>query len=346
MIFSPRISLGKLAALSHRLALSLQAGVDVRTVWGREAERAHGSMRRRLHAISQAIDGGETTATALALSGNYFPTLFCELAEVGELTGHQAEVFAQLADHYQNQITLRRVFLASILWPMIQLALAVLIIGFLIWIMGVIRDATGNKGLDPLGFGLVGNRGLAIYVGCVALVAAAVWAAIAAVRRGLVWGRPIQRAVLRLPVLGNALETLALARLAWTLHLTMNAGVPVRRALALSLRSTRNARYIDQIPAIDAEIMQGNSIYEAFCQAGGYPVEFLDSLAVSEQSGMLVESMARLSRQYQERARVALAAMTTVAGFAVWGVIAALIIFLIFRLFSFYLGTINEALKF
>ncbi len=346
MIFSPRISLGQLAAMCHRLAISLQAGVDVRTVWAREAERARGSMRRRLHAVSQAVDRGESATAALALAGDYFPTLLRELAEVGELTGHQAEVFAQLADHYQNQITLRRVFLASILWPMIQLTLAVLIIGFLIWIMGVIRDATGNRGVDPLGFGLVGNRGLAIYVAFVAVVVAVAWAAIAAVRRGLVWGRPIQRAVLRLPVLGKALETLALARLAWTMYLTMNAGMPIRRALALSLRSTHNARFIDQIPAIDAEIAQGNSIYEAFRQAGGYPVEFLDSLAVSEESGMLVESMARLSRQYQERARMALAALTTVAGFAVWGVIAAIIIFLIFRLFSFYIGTINDALKF
>ena len=33
------------------------------------------------------------------------------------------------------------------------------------------------------------------------------------------------------------------------------------------------------------------------------------------------------------------------AGFAVWAMVAALIILLIFRIFSFYLGTINDALK-
>ena len=55
--------------------------------------------------------------------------------------------------------------------------------------------------------------------------------------------------------------------------------------MRLSLRSTQNARYIDHIPAIEAEISAGNSIHEAFCRAGGYPADFLDMLAVGEQSG-------------------------------------------------------------
>ena len=93
----------------------------------------------------------------------------------------------------------------------------------------------------------------------------------------------------------KSLQTIALARLAWSLHLTMNTGMDVRRALKLSLRSTQNARYIDQIETIDAEIMAGNSIHQAFVAAGGYPVEFLDTLAVGEQSGKMVESMGHLA---------------------------------------------------
>ena len=53
----------------------------------------------------------------------------------------------------------------------------------------------------------------------------------------------------------------------------------------MSLRSTQNARYTDQIPTIDAEIVGGNSIHESFRVAGGYPADFLDTLAVGEQSG-------------------------------------------------------------
>jgi type II secretory pathway component PulF len=160
----------------------------------------------------------------------------------------------------------------------------------------------------------------------------------------LVWTQPIQRAVLRLPFLGSVVETVCLARLAWTLHLTFNAGMDVRRALRISLESARNARYTDQIPEMESSIRRGTSLFETFAAAGDYPPEFLDTLRVGEQTGKVVESMEHLSRQYRDRAAVALGTLTMLAGFAVWAMVAVVIIILIFRIFSFYLGTIQDAL--
>jgi len=343
MFYSPQIRLKPLADLCRRLATALQAGIDIRTVWDREADRARGAARTRFALVSEAVGRGETLCDALAASGSFFPLLFRELAELGEKTGHQAEVFEQLAEHYLNRLKLRRNFLVAIAWPMVQLAIAVAIIGLLIFIMGMIQPAAGEK-IDPLGFGLIGNRGLLIYCAFLGGVAVAVLLVAEAARRGLVWGRPIQRGVLRLPWVGNPLQTVALARLAWSMYLTMNAGMEVRRALRLSLRSTRNARYTDKIEKIDASISAGNSIYESFRAAGVFPADFLDALAVGEQSGKVVESMAVLSRQYQDRARAALATLTMLAGVAVWAAIALLIIAMIFRLFMFYVGAIYDAM--
>ena len=154
--------------------------------------------------------------------------------------------------------------------------------------------------MDILGFGLVGDRGLEIYGLFLAAVAAVIFLAIRAVNRGMVWTAVIQRIVLQLPGIGRPLQTVALARLAWALHVTLDGGMEVRRALRLSLRSTHNARYIDQIPGIVSTISAGSSIHEAFSHAGGYPLEFLDTLAVGEQ-GKIAESMGVLARQYQER---------------------------------------------
>ena len=342
MLFSPRIKIGPLAALCRRQATALGAGIDVRTVWAREVELARGqAARTRMTGISEAVAGGETLAAALAETGDYFPTLFRELVDVGEQTGHLSEVFARLAENYEDQVKMRRVFLGAIAWPVIQLGIAVLVIGFLIWFMGMIGDGK----IDPLGFGLVGNTGLAIYATFVAMVAAAISFLIAAVRRGLVWTGPIQRLVLRLPGIGKPLRTLALARLAWSMHLTMKTGMEVRRALRLSLQSTRCVIYTDQVDPIDTQIMAGNSIHEAFLGTGAFPAEFLDVLAVGEQSGRIVESMERLSRQYQDHARTALETLNVIAGFAVWGIVAAIIILMIFRLFGFYLGQINDAMR-
>ena len=218
------------------------------------------------------------------------------MAEVGEQTGHLDSIFAQLAEHYQTQVNMQRTFLATISWPLIELVLSLGVIGLAIWITGVI----GQK-VDVLGFGLIGNRGLAIYVASLAVVGVSLWLVRRAISRGLVWTRPIQRLVLRIPGVGKPLQILAISRLAWSMHLTMNTGMEVRRSLKLSLRSTQNARYTDQIPTINAEIAKGNSIHEAFVEAGGYPADFLDTLAVGEQSGKIVESMGILAKQYQDQ---------------------------------------------
>ncbi len=345
MFFSARIALKPLADLCHRLAISLEAGVDIRTVCTREANHARGfAARRHWTAIRQAVEQGDSLAAAFDRTDDYFPEVFRELAAVGEQTGHQPKVFAQLADHYQHQLQLRRVFLAAITWPMIQLALALAVVGFLIWIVGFIGQSTGTT-IDLLGLGLVGNDGLATYLLWLGIIAGVVAFVVRAIRRGVLWTRPIQRAVLLAPMLGGAVRTMALARVAWAMHLTIGAGMEIRRALNISIRSARNAHFVERAEAIDAQIAQGQSIYDAFVHAGGFPIDFLDALAVGEQSGKLDESMARLSEQYQQQARAALATLTVLAGFAVWGMVALLIIALILRIFSFYLGAINDAMK-
>jgi type II secretory pathway component PulF len=342
MFVASQISTKQLEGLCRRLGMALEAGVDVRTALKREAERASGfTARRRLHAMSEAVEQGASLAESLEYTDTFFPEMFHAVVRVGEETGHLAESLRQLADHYDGQIRLRRRFLAAIAWPLIELAISVLAIGFLIWVLGVIGQSTGRP-TDILGYGLVGTRGLVVYATFITIVAIGVLCVIHAIRRGMVWVKPVQRLALKLPGIGKPLETIALARLTWALNLTFNSGMDVRRALRLSLEATRNARFTDQIRPIDAAVEGGSSLYYAFSETQAFPPDFLDSLHAAEESGKLVESMAHLSGQYQDQAEAALGVLTTIAGFAVWALIAAIIIVAIFRLFSFYVNTIDS----
>ncbi|MEN6459640.1 MAG: type II secretion system F family protein [Thermoguttaceae bacterium] len=340
MFFSPRIGLKQLVELCGRLSTAVGAAIDLRTVWAREADRTTGPLRTRVLLISQAIHRGETLGDALARTEDYFPSLFRELIVVGEQTGCLERVLAQLAEYYRGRLTIRRHFLAAISWPLVELAVTLAVIGFAIWIMGVLPVKA-----DIFGFGLVGTGGLIAYLSFLGVLGLLFWLACEAIRRGLAWTAPVQRLMLKVPVIGNSLQTVALSRLAWSMHLTMNTGMDVRKAMKLSLGSTRNARYLDQISVVDAEIVAGNSIHEAFCRAGGYPADFLDTLAVGEESGQVAESMERLAQQYQEQARSSVAILMNVAVWLVWAVIAAVIAVFIFRGFSFYLRAINNAMQ-
>jgi len=319
--------------------------MDLRSVWQGEAQRARGAAREHFQTIHRAVGQGQAVSEALEHTGGFFPALFCELLRVGEQTGYQPEVFARLADHYEQRLQMRRRFWTAMAWPLFELAVALLVVGLLIWVVGLIERLTGRPGADILGFGLVGTRGLLVYLGTLAAIGAAGGLLVAIIRQGWLWGRPIQRVVRRIPFLGGALRTLSMARLIWTMHLTLAAGMELRRALKLSLRSTQDVLLTDRMGQIDRAIASGRSIHEAFSAAGGYPADFLDTLAVGEQSGKLVEALGMLSRQYEDRARAALSRLSTIASRVVWVMVAALIVALIFRIFSFYLSVLNEVAR-
>jgi type II secretory pathway component PulF len=149
---------------------------------------------------------------------------------------------------------------------------------------------------------------------------------------------------MRVPALSGALNTLALSRLTWALSLTLGAGMDLRRALDLSLRSTGTARFVEKIDPIWRSIRGGSEINEAMRDTGVFPSRIIDAIAVGERSGQLAETMELLSEQYQDEARAAMTVLTRLAGIGVWIMVASLIIFLIFRIFSQYLGVLDNAM--
>lgn len=346
MLFSARIGLRELAALCRRLSTGLEAGVDVRRVLAREKQGyVSPVLRRHLDDVVDAVSRGGAVSDALKETGGYFPRLFLELVEVGEHTGKLAEVLKRLADHYEHQLKLRQMFIAAISWPMLQLAGAVAVVGLVIYVMGFLPTMEDGKPLDILGLGLYGGRGLVLYLMIVCAVVGAIAVVIQAIRRGLVWTRPLQLLLVRLPGIGRPIETLALAQFAWTMYVTLEAGMDVLKALPLCLRSTGNARYTDRTTEVLQEIRAGGEITHALADTKAFPRTFLDSVRVGEESGRLPETLALLSEQYQDQAKRAMAALTVVGGFLVWGMVAMLIILMIFRVASVYLGTLNNALK-
>lgn len=345
MIGEARIGTKSLAGLSRRLAISLSAGIDVRNVWTRETSAAHGSTRRAFATIRDAVAQGTSFGDAIDATDNYFPEFFREMVRVGEESGQLPEVFRQLAEHYEHQLQLRRVLMAAISWPMIELALALSIVGAVIFVMGAIPQLA-NSGMDMLGLGLKGMSGLMIYLAVLAGIGGGAFLLYRATVRGALWAAPLQQLMMRIPQLGKALETFALARLTWAMHVTLNSGMDLRKALSLSLRSTQNVFYTQHIDRVLKSIRAGNEINEALGRTGAFPLLFVDAVSVGEESGMLSETMANLSKQYQAEAKLAMNIITAILGFLVFAIVAVIIVFFIYQIFmNAYMGPINDALK-
>lgn len=345
MFLQPQLSTKALVELCHRLAIETESGIDIRRTWQREAETARGRVQPAFASIRDAVGRGESLAVAMARTGKLFPPLFLEMAHVGEQTGSLGRVMHRLEAHYRRQLQANRLFLGTIAWPMIELVAAIFVIGLLIWILGAIAGRNGSKPIDILGFGLLGTRGLVIYTNFIVAVGLCIAGLVVAVKRGLLSIHPLQRVLHRLPVVGRALERIALARLTWALHLMLNVAIDLRRVVPLALRATGSGHYARHTDQITSDVARGEPLHVAFALSGAFPADFLDALAVAEESGQSVESLERLSARYDEEAESSVRTLAVAFGLLIGLLVMAIIIFMIFRLAGFYLGTIDDALR-
>jgi type IV pilus assembly protein PilC len=180
-----------------------------------------------------------------------------------------------------------------------------------------------------------------VYLMVLAIIGLGIAMLAGALRRGRSWTQGLLALAMRLPVLGRALTTFAAARVAWTLEMTLNVAMDVEESLRLALASTGNPYFTQRTDDVLAVVSHGGGIHAALDAAGVFPRHFLDAVFVGEESGQLVECMARLSKQYEQQSQAAAKTLAMVASFVVWAAVATLMIVLIFRLYSVYLGRLT-----
>jgi type IV pilus assembly protein PilC len=342
-----KLPLSDLIELCRVLRHYLGSGLTLRDVFKQQAHRGPLRVRPLANRISQDLEKGVDLEAALNKERAAFPPLFLSLAVVGEQSGNMPEIFGELERYYLMQQKLKRMFLAQIAWPVIQFLLAVFVIAGLLFILGIIAENVGGKALDPLGLGLTGARGAAIFLcivfGFFLFLGATYWI----VTRHLKQKASIDRMVLGIPVFGPCFRALALSRFCLALRLTTETGMSITRAMKLAMTATGNGAYEAGQPQVRASLRAGDDLTKALWDRRLFPEEFQNILSVAEESGRLHDVLDHQTEHYQDEARRRLFILTQLAAWGVWLFVAILIIIAIFRIYIIaYLGPINELSNF
>ncbi|QDT17517.1 Type II secretion system protein F [Alienimonas californiensis] len=339
-MFSRRLPLATLARLCRSLATLLDSGVTLTKALSVAGSKSGDHrLSKRLAEVTSGVKRGEELHVAFAGTEGAFPRLFLELVQIAEGTGHLPEVLRSLADHYDNLLRLKKAFLAQIAWPIFQLAVAVLVIGFVIWLLGQIGDGE----TDTLGLGLIGGTGAAIWFGTAGALVGGGVLLYQLGKQSLRWRRSVDAALLRVPVIGGCLQNFALARFSWAFALTQNAGMDVRNSLTASLNATENGAYAAAAPQVWAEISAGGELTEALASTHLFPAQYLSMVDVAEASGSVPEMLDRISPDLEADARRSLTVLSAAVGWLVWSLVAGFIIFLIFSIIFRYLSMLDAA---
>ncbi|MEO1527352.1 MAG: type II secretion system F family protein [Planctomycetota bacterium] len=344
-MFFQRMGLKPAGAFCRRMGVGLRAGADLLRLLTSESN--YGPPRQR-EAIAYVLDGvkqgGEIST--LMKERRYFPKLMVTLTRVGEQTGKLERTFLTLAAHYENQAALRRQFLSSIAWPMIQLFLGLCVISIVIWIMGILTPAGGGEMIDILGFGLRGSSGVLIFWCYVGVVVAVLFGLYTAFMKNIGGVQNMVPIVYLVPKIGPSLQTITLSRFTRTLSLALGAGLDPIRSVKLSLDCTDSAYYQSGGLAFENAIRdRGDTMAGGLRSTDLFPDPFLQLVEVAELSGTESESIDHIADQYEEQARGAMRILSGVATGAIWVIVAGCLVFMIMRIAMVYIGGINDALQ-
>ena len=336
-----KIPLSKLTSLLNRLYVSYRAGVDVRTIWKREAKTGTPRFRKAVSHVAQAVDNGRSVADGMEAADGYFPELTIAVVAAGEEGGRLDRAFQLLQEHYDSLLKFRSEMQTSLAWPLFQLGSAILIIGALILVMGWVTSMSGGQPIDWLGLGWTTMEYFHAYVSFVLSCILAIGFFVFGVKEGW-FGLLPMRVARRVPLLGKTIQIFALARFSWVIAATYEAGMDTFRALKLAFRATQNYYYQEAEAEILKDLRAGHELYEALRKSERFPSDLVMHVENGELTGELPESMNRLAEQYTDEAERNLSVLSKILFLLLFFAVAAIMIALIVTLYMRYLNTLNS----
>ncbi len=105
--------------------------------------------------------------------------------------------------------------------------------------------------------------------------------------------------VLKIPVMGNLILKAELARFSRTLELLLKSGIPILRALDITIPVLTNVTIQEQFRASHDQLEQGGSLGGSIKNARVCPAFMSNLIIVGEESGKLTDALAELASSYE-----------------------------------------------
>ncbi len=323
---------------------SLGAGLSPVRIFKQQAKSGPRALREVAADIASKLEAGQSLEDAFDDHRNRFPPLFIELVTVGEQTGRLEDTFRELTEYYESSLSVQRNFRAQMMYPAIQFVAAILIISGLIWILGMLASSGKAITTDPTGLGFTGTTGALLFMLIAFGTVGGILLAIKLAANNVKWRARMEGMLLGLPVWGPAMLSFALQRFAVALRMCMEAGLSAEQTLRYSFRATSNSAFTTREDRAVEVVKRGREIADALVASGApFPDEFREMIVMGEETGNMPEVMERLSVRYREEAERRLRTAAQMTSYCIYGMVAIMIIFFIFKLASIYMGALGGA---
>lgn len=308
---SKHVTNNQLIAVTRDLATLLNAGLPL----DRALEMMIGlaitpPVAALLQGVRDDVRGGKALSQALDARRNVFSRFYVNIVRAGEAGGALGLVLARLADTMERNRELRENVKSALIYPTILIGVAcVSVIILLIYVVPQFETTFAQAGKAlPLATAIVVAVGTffrlwwwAVLVGIVLFV---LW-----------WRRHVKRPavrrrwderVLRMPLVGDLVRKIEVARFARTLSTLLANGVTLLSGLSIVKETMGNSVLADALEGVTARLREGKGFGRPLAETGLYPRLATQMILVGEESGRLEEMLVRVADIFDREVQIAI----------------------------------------
>jgi general secretion pathway protein F len=138
--------------------------------------------------------------------------------------------------------------------------------------------------------------------------------------------------VLKLPVVGQLVRTINVARFARTLGTMLESGVPMLRSLDTAKQIVANVVLQHAIEDAKRAVTEGESLAATLKKSGKFPPTMIHMTAVGERAGQLEQMLARVAETFESEVDVKLTRLTALLEPMILVIMGGVVSFIVFSI--------------
>jgi type IV pilus assembly protein PilC len=261
------------------------------------------------------VEGGASLADAMRKNPKVFDALFTNMIAAGEAGGILDTILKRLATYIEKAVKLKNQVQSAMIYPVAIIVIAAVVVGVILWkVIPTFASLFAGLGAElplPTRVVIALSNGLVRFM---PFVLVGIFAFVFGMRAyyGTPGGRmTMDRLTLKLPVLGNLMRKIAVARFCRTLATLLASGVSILEALDITAKTAGNAVVEKALYATRKSIEGGETIAAPLKETNVFPPMVVQMISVGETTGALDTMLGKIADFYEEEVDVAVAGLLT-----------------------------------
>ena len=311
-----KVKPAEIALFTRQFSVMLGAGLPlVQVLQAIGSQNPNPTLKKILEKVRNDVEGGSTLAKALEKHPKAFDALYTNMIAAGEAGGILDAVLQRLSIFIEKIVKLKSAFKSALIYPLAIITVGVVVVALILWkVIPVFRSLfeSFNSELPLLTRIVIGASDFLVIFAFPILIVIGI--GIFGIKK---WyqtngGRHfLDNGLLKIPILGNVIRKISIARFTRTLATLMTSGVPILDALDITAKTAGNAILEDVILVVKKRIEEGGTMADPMRLSNFFPPMVTQMVSVGEATGELDSMLTKVADYFEEEADTVVANMLT-----------------------------------